>query len=113
MKLFKFLVIAVMFCMTSMANAQTTDEVTAIAKDKTEKLTTALDLTEDQQVLAYRQIYTMELNTMKFNSSGEMTPKMTESYKQYQKQFKDEMLAILTDEQRANFEKVWDKKINK
>jgi purine nucleoside permease len=113
MKLSRFLFIAIILCISSMANAQTVQQAEANAKDKTEKLTTAIDLTDNQQVMAYRQIYEMELNTMKFNAIEDMTPQMTAYYEQYQQQFIENMLAILTDEQKASFEKVWDKKINK
>lgn len=113
MKLSRIFIIAIVLCIGTMANAQTAQLAETAAHEKTDKLTTALDLTENQQVLAYRQIYEMELNTMKYNSIEDKTPQMTTYYEQYEQKFKEDMLAMLTDEQRLDFEKVWDKKINK
>lgn len=82
---------------------QKSTDVNDIAKEKTEKLQTALDLTTDQNYKVYRQVYTYQSNLAAFNSLETKTDQQRESMKFYEDQFISEMKKILTEPQFADF----------
>lgn len=109
MKTPKILMIALLMFVGSLANAQSSKEIEKEAKEKTKQLVQMLDLTEDQEVMVYRQVYTLESQIVRFNALEEKTDKAVATMDQQKEYYKAEVYKRLTDAQRESFDAAWAK----
>lgn len=107
MKTSRIFIIALLLCVCSFAQAQTNKEIQASAKAKTEKLVIALDLTENQEMMIYRQVYTLENQTVRYNAVEDKTEKIENSYNSQVAEIESNVIKQLTDDQRAIFDEAW------
>ncbi len=108
MKTKLFLITLLLFACT-FANAQSSKELEKKAKSETEKMVTALDLTDDQQTMIYRQNYTLMDQQMRFDKAENKTDAMKETMAKLKAQYKENVIKLLTDSQRETF-KAWQEK---
>ncbi len=111
MKTSRIFIIAILLCVCSFAQAQTSQEIEANSKAKTEKLVLALDLTENQEVMIYRQVYTLEQLNVRYNAVENKTASTEESYNAQKAQIELDVKAQLTDAQKEIFDKAWKKSL--
>ena len=99
----KLLLITLLLFSYTFANAQSTKEIEKVAKAETAKMVTALDLTDDQEVLVYRQNYTLMEQQTRFDKIENKTDKMVAAMENHKAQYKENVEKLLTDSQRAQF----------
>lgn len=109
MKTSKIFIIAVLLCVSSFAQGQTSKEIEAKAKAKTEKLVKALDLTENQEMMIYRQVYGIVQQSARYAAVEDKTTKIEETYKRQMTTSEETVQSYLTDDQKVIFDKVWSK----
>lgn len=102
----KLLLIAIVLFSYSFANAQTSKDIEKKAKAETEKMVTALDLTDDQEVAIYRQNYMLVDHKLRFAKVEDKTEKMVTTMENIKAKYKESVEKILTDSQREQF-KTW------
>lgn len=96
------LIILVLFSYT-FANAQTSKEIEKAAKAETAKMVAALDLTDNQEELIYRQNYMLVDQQARFDKLEEKTDKMVAVMEKMKADYKTNIEKHLTDAQRAKF----------
>lgn len=90
-----------LFVMGLGLQAQDHAAINQIAKERTEPLVLALDLTEEQQTLIHRQNYELAMTEARFEGMEGTDAEKKEMMSGYQKRFDDAVKGILTEEQNA------------
>ncbi len=99
----KLLLIAIVLFSFTFANAQTYKEIEKKAKDQTEKMVKALDLTDDQEVMIFRQNYSLLEQKSRFDKLENKTEEAKASMANMENAYKENVEKLLTDEQRVVF----------
>ncbi len=114
MKIFKKIMIVGALLVTSMTYAQTSEaEIQEAAKSKTNEMVLNLDLTEEQEVLIYRQLYVLGLHQRSFDKLETKSTKEKETMKKYKEECDKNILKTLNDEQKTKYQKDFQKKVLK
>lgn len=90
-----------LFVMGLGLQAQDHAVINEIAKERTEPLVQALDLTEEQQTLIHRQNYELAMTEARFEGMEGTAKEKKEMMSGYYKRFDDAVKGILTEEQNA------------
>lgn len=91
-------------------NAQDSAALENEAKQKTEKLAKALDLTEEQHTLVYRQNYELAMNASRLKGMEATNEEKEEMSKAYMKRYNEAMKGILDDKQFAKLKEIQSEK---
>ncbi len=114
MKIFKKIMIVGAILATSMTYAQSSQaDVQEAAKEKTNEMVLNLDLTEEQEVLIYRQLYTLGLHQKSFDKLETKSNKDKETMMKFKEECDKNILKTLNEEQKTKYKKDFQKKVTK
>jgi len=86
------------------------EQIEKNSKAIAEQINQKIDLTEDEQTLVYRQVYTFQANKMKFASVEEKTTKMVEAENQMRDQYIGAVKNIVGEDKYAEIKSIVEKK---
>lgn len=88
------------------------DKLEKDSKAITQQIKDKIDLTEDQETLVYRQVYTYEANMMKFSTvpKDQMNDKMTKAKSDMKDNYIEAVKNIVGEEKYAEIKNILEKK---
>jgi len=86
------------------------EQIEKNSKAVAEQINQKIDLTEDEQTLVYRQVYTYEANMTKFASVEDKSSKMVEAENQMRNQYIGAVKNIVGEEKYAEIKNIVEKK---
>jgi hypothetical protein len=86
------------------------EQIEKNSKAITEQINQKISLTEDQQTLVYRQVYTYQANMMKFSTVNDMNDKMMEAKENMESNYFNSVKDIVGEENYAEIKDIVEKK---
>lgn len=86
------------------------EQIEKDSKAITEQITQKIDLTEDEEMLVYRQVYTNQANMAKFSTVKDMNDKMLEAKQNMQSRYVQAVKDIVGEEKYAEIKEIVEKK---
>jgi len=86
------------------------EQIEKNSKAITEQITQKIDLTEDQETLVYRQVYTYQANMTKFSTVKDMNDKMMEAKQEMENNYINSVKNIVGEDKYAEIKDIVEKK---
>ncbi len=111
MKKLKLLALSIfLFAGVNLFGQVNSEQIEKDSKAITEEITQKIDLTEDEEMLVYRQVYTYEANMAKFSTVQDMNEKMLEAKQQMKDNYISSVKKIVGEEKYADIKEIVEKK---
>ncbi|HKL04127.1 MAG TPA: hypothetical protein VJ911_10635 [Cryomorphaceae bacterium] len=97
------------FCISTAAFGQISEQIEQESKAITEEISNKIELTDQQNQLIYRQVYTYTANAIKMDNVENRTEKMDEMLVDLHQRYVDNVKGIVTEEQYAKISEIVEK----
>jgi len=111
MKKLKLLALSIfLFAGITVFGQVNSEQIEKDSKAVTEQITQKIDLTNDEEMLLYRQVYTYQANMAKFSTVQDMNDKMVEAKQNMENNYVSEVKNIVGEERYAEIKELVEKK---